>query len=105
MNKVLEYRGHSKPIVKFILSSEFIFSLAQEGEFIIFNIKTAAIIKRKTFETDFDIMMHPTTYINKLVFAGAGKLELWNIIDDKLIYSFKNIASKEGNSGVITSIT
>lgn len=102
MNKVLEYKGHSKPIVKFILSSEFIFSLAQEGEFTIFNIKTAAIVKRKIFETDFDIMMHPTTYINKLIFAGSGKLELWNIIDDKLIYSFKNIASKEGNSIVIT---
>ena len=47
MNKVLQFDGHSKPIIKFILSSEFIFSLAQEGEFVIFNIKSAAIIKRK----------------------------------------------------------
>jgi hypothetical protein len=45
MNKVLTYQGHTKPIVKFIASSEFIFSLAQEGEFIIFNTKTAAIIR------------------------------------------------------------
>lgn len=28
MNKMIEYIGHTKPIVKFILSSEFIFSLA-----------------------------------------------------------------------------
>jgi hypothetical protein len=91
MNKVLEFEGHSKPIVKFILSSDFIFSLAQDGEFIIFNIKTGQIVKRKLFDCDFDIMMHPTTYINKLVFAGENKLELWNIIDDKKIYAFKNV--------------
>jgi hypothetical protein len=47
MNKVLEFEGHTKPIVKFILSTDFIFSLAQDGEFIIFNIKTAQIVKRK----------------------------------------------------------
>lgn len=40
MNKVLEYVGHTRPIVKFILSSDFLFSLAEEGEFIIFNVKT-----------------------------------------------------------------
>lgn len=39
MNKIVEYRGHTKPIIKFILASEFIFSLAEEGEFIIFNIR------------------------------------------------------------------
>jgi len=32
--------------------------------------------------------MHPTTYINKLVFAGGNKIELWNIIEDKKIYEF-----------------
>jgi hypothetical protein len=36
-------------------------------------------------------MMHPTTYINKLVFAGGDRIELWNIIEDKQIYAFKNI--------------
>ena len=54
MNKVTEYVGHTKPIVKFILSSEFIFSLAEGGEFIIFNARTGAVIKRKQFDTSFD---------------------------------------------------
>lgn len=95
MNKMVEYIGHTKLIVKFILSSEFIFSLAQEGEFIIFNARTGAVIKRKIFDHEFDVMMHPTTYINKLVFACGNIIELWNIIDDKKVYSFKNITQKK----------
>ena len=100
----MEFQGHSKPIVKFILSSDFIFSLAQDGEFIIFNIKTAAIIKRKKFDCDFDIMVHPTTYINKLIFAGGNRLELWNIIDDSKVYAFQNILADKDKSITITAI-
>jgi WD40 repeat protein len=88
MNKVNTYKGHTQPIKSFILSSEFIFSLAQDGEFIIFNLRSGEIIKKKQFNHDFEIMMHPTTYINKLVFAGGNKIELWNIIEDKKIYEF-----------------
>lgn len=44
--------------------------------------------------------MHPTTYINKLLFAGGSSgtaMELWNIIEDEKIYDFKKIlAGKEG---------
>jgi len=47
MNKVTTYKGHTKPIRCFILSSEFIFSLAQDGEFIIFNLRSGEIIKKK----------------------------------------------------------
>jgi hypothetical protein len=104
MNKVIEFVGHSKPIVKFILSTDFIFSLAQDGEFIIFNIKTAAIVRRKKFDCDFDLMMHPTTYINKLVFAGGNRIELWNIIDDSKVYAFSKILQGKDNTVSITSI-
>lgn len=48
--------------------------------------------------------MHPTTYINKLVFAGGNRMELWNIIDDKKIYSFKNIFSEKKEEFNITTI-
>ena len=104
MNKVIEFVGHSKPIVKFILSTDFIFSLAQDGEFIIFNIRTAAIVRRKKFDCDFDIMVHPTTYINKLVFASGNRIELWNIIDDSKVYAFSKILQRIENTVSITSI-
>ncbi len=90
MNKVIEYQGHTKPIVKFILSTDFLFSLAQDGEFIIFNVKTGQVIKKKKFSNDFTIMMHPTTYINKLLFAGGSQVELWNVIEDSKVYEFKS---------------
>jgi hypothetical protein len=35
--------------------------------------------------------MHPTTYVNKLIFAGGDRMELWNIIDEVKVYEFKNI--------------
>lgn len=49
-------------------------------------------------------MMHPTTYINKLVFAGRNQIELWNIIDDKKIYAFKKILEGKGSSANVTTI-
>ena len=101
MNLVLEYQGHTKQIIKFIISTDFIFSLAEEGEFIIFNAKTGAIIQKKTFMHSFEHMMHPTTYINKLLFAGGDKLELWNVIDDKLIYAFPKTLKKDDSITVI----
>jgi hypothetical protein len=54
MHRVTQYVGHTKPIIKFILASEFIFSLAEEGEFIIFNLRSGAIVKRKVFDYPFD---------------------------------------------------
>jgi hypothetical protein len=45
-------------------------------------------------------MMHPTTYVNKLVFAGNNRIELWNIIDDKKIYAFKNIVEDKKDFNV-----
>ena len=47
-------------------------------------------------------MMHPPTYINKLVFAGSSHMELWNIIDDKKIYEFKRSLVNGAQVTVIT---
>jgi len=35
-------------------------------------------------------MIHPATYVNKLLFANEDTIELWNIIDDDLVYKFDN---------------
>ena len=65
--------------------------MADDGEFIIFNIRTGGIVKRKNFEESFDLVIHPNTYVNKLLFAGENTIELWNIIEDQKVYAFKNI--------------
>ena len=45
-------------------------------------------------------MVHPTTYINKLVFAGGNRIELWNIIDDSKVYAFSRILTGKDNASV-----
>lgn len=35
-------------------------------------------------------MMHPNTYVNKILFASnRGLMQLWNIAANKLVYEFK----------------
>lgn len=74
MHSVLSFQGHTKTIIKFIVAGEFLFSLAEEGEFIIFNRQKGNIIKKMNFETPFDNFIHPTTYLNKLLFGHQNVL-------------------------------
>lgn len=49
------------------------------------------------FEGSFSptCMIHPNTYLNKILIGGeSGELQLWNIQSKKLIYSFKGWDSK-----------
>lgn len=96
MHKVQELIGHTKPIIKFIAFSEFIFSLAEDGEFIIFNRLKGTVIKKIQFESAFDEFVHPSTYINKLVFSHKNKLELWNVMSEQKIFQF-GAFEEEGN--------
>jgi len=38
-------------------------------------------------------MMHPITYLNKLVFWSGKQVFLHNVIEDERIYNFKPIGS------------
>lgn len=45
-------------------------------------------------------MMHPNTYVNKILFASnQGLMQLWNIASNKLVYEFKKFKG-ELNHGV-----
>lgn len=33
-------------------------------------------------------MIHPVTYVNKLLFYGGRQAELWNVIEGAKIYTF-----------------
>ena len=49
------------------------------------------------FETEFQMMMHPKTYVNKLLFIGSNEdetkstMQLWNIMSQEMLYDFKNV--------------
>lgn len=74
MHQVMEFRGHSKPIIKFIVAGEYLFSLAEEGEFIVFNRQKGTVVRKIEFGTHFDNFIHPSTYVNKMLFAGGDSL-------------------------------
>jgi len=97
MHKVMEFQGHTKPILKFEAFGDFIFSLAEEGEFIVFDRLKGNVIKKMNFDSHFEGFIHPRTYVNKLVFYGGESTELWNIMDEKKIFTF----NLEGTVSVI----
>lgn len=103
MHKVLEFTGHTQTILKFVCFGDFIFSLAEQGEFIVFNRQKGSIVKKINFETHFDDFLHPNTYLNKLVFSGGEELQLWNIMTEQLVFDFKTTFDKE-NQAAITCI-
>ena len=89
MHRVMEFKGHQNAIHNFIIAGEFIFSLGEEGEFIVFNRMKGTVNKKVKFEKEFDNFIHPSTYVNKLLFSGPGvKAELWNIMSQERIFEF-----------------
>ena len=46
MHLVHEFVGHTKSILKFIVAGDFLFSLAEDGEFIVFNRQKATITRK-----------------------------------------------------------
>ena len=57
----------------------------------IFDVKTSEVVSKLNLEGQpvFDQMMHPVTYINKLLFYGGQTMQLWNVIQGEKIYEFK----------------
>jgi U3 small nucleolar RNA-associated protein 21 len=89
MHRVMEFKGHQNPIVKFIIAGEFIFSLGEGGEFLVFNRMKGTLSKKIMFEKEFDDVIHPSTYVNKLLFSGPNeKPELWNIMTEEKVFEF-----------------
>lgn len=91
MHRVQAYKGHKHSIIKFLVTGNFIFSLAEQGEFMIFNVQTGEATTHN-FDKNFTLMAHPVTYINKLLFSGgdAGNcIQLWNVIEQKKVFEFK----------------
>jgi len=88
MHKVKEYKGHEQKIIKFIVTSAFIFSLGKGGEFLIFNMKEDKAVRKLELDPSVTEVMHPSTYVNKLVFGGKGVLQIWNVIEGERVYAF-----------------
>ena len=54
-----------------------------------FSTQTGKVVKRAQLEnTELNGIVHPVTYVNKMLFYGGTKMELWNVIEHVRIYEF-----------------
>ena len=94
MHRVASYGGHTTAVLEFIVAGDLLFSLAEDGEFFVTNMTdkksgdAGKVIKTIKLDKSLERMIHPITYVNKLLFYGGKKAELWNIIEGAQIYSF-----------------
>jgi U3 small nucleolar RNA-associated protein 21 len=70
------------------VSKQYVFCLSEGGHFTIFNTQSSEVIKTVQFDFEVTGMMHPLTYLNKLVFWGAGKMQIYNVMENECIYKF-----------------
>jgi hypothetical protein len=58
------------------VTQNLIFSFAENNDFVIFDIKTSEVVSKLNLQDHprFDRMMHPVTYLNKLLFFGGKKM-------------------------------
>jgi len=105
----MEFTGHTQPVVQFLVGGDFLFSLADGGEFIVFNRKTGKVHKKTEFDATFTSMLHPTTYINKFLFAGTtteGRptLQLWNVMAGEKLFEFEDLTKDLPSEATVTCI-
>ncbi|KAK3793159.1 hypothetical protein RRG08_024990 [Elysia crispata] len=92
-----EYKGHTADVAFLLPFSYHLISVDVDGFLFVWNI----ISQEQYLQIKFDpqafmitAICHPHTYVNK-IFLGSqqGKLQLWNIKSNKLVYSFSGWGS------------
>lgn len=87
------YIGHKTPIRIMCTFGVHLISVDESSLVKIWDIKAETIFMELTFRNKiFNIttILHPSTYINKILFGSEqGQMQLWNIHNAKLIYTFK----------------
>ncbi|XP_063909551.1 WD repeat-containing protein 36 [Zophobas morio] len=87
------YKSHRKPVHLLLPFGAHLISVDESSGVRIWDIKEETVFLELTFSNKtFQIttIMHPSTYINKILLGSEqGEMQLWNINNLKLIYSFK----------------
>nr|XP_061800374.1 WD repeat-containing protein 36-like [Nerophis lumbriciformis] len=89
---VMCYRGHQREVRSLLPFGDQLISADAGGLVIVWDVRSGEVYLQLTFDpTTFDVsaMMHPSTYLNKILLASSqGPLQLWNIKTSKLLYTF-----------------
>ena len=93
MYRPITATGESPKIISTIVTKSFIFCLCDEAHLTIFNTQTSESTKQLKLKSNYSGMMHPLTYLNKLVFWSQNQLVLHNVMEDEIIFEFKPFSS------------
>lgn len=99
-HQVATWSGHSAKVNQLLIFGEHVLSVDVEGNIFIWQFKgidkNPAPIGHIKLEDEFSpsCIMHPDTYLNKVVLGSQeGALQLWNISTKKKIFEFKGWGS------------
>lgn len=86
------YRGHKRKVHLMIPFGAHLISVDESNCIKIWDIKAESVYLELLFSTfNISAILHPSTYINKILLASdTGGMQLWNINNAKLIYTFKS---------------
>lgn len=90
---VNRFQGHSEKVQQLLNMGSVLLSSDRGNNIFVWHTETAALLH--SFQVDFDLthMIHPITYLNKILIVGRRNAEIWNINTQKLIYSFESTLS------------
>jgi U3 small nucleolar RNA-associated protein 21 len=85
---VNRFQGHKEKVLQILNMGSVLVSSDRGNNIFIWHTETASLLH--SFQVEFDLthMIHPITYLNKLLVLGRRNAEIWNINTQKLIYSF-----------------
>ncbi|XP_014218088.1 WD repeat-containing protein 36 [Copidosoma floridanum] len=86
------YKGHSCQVHLMLPFGPHLISVDEEGHLKIWDVKTEEVAAETRFSNStfmISALMHPVTYINKILLGSEqGTMQLWNIKMMKMIYTF-----------------
>ncbi|XP_069127390.1 WD repeat-containing protein 36-like [Argopecten irradians] len=87
------YEGHEKDIRLLLPFGEHLVSVDDDSIVKVWDVDAEVVYMEMSFNNStfyVTTLMHPSTYLNKILLGSKqGKLQLWNIRSDKMLYMFE----------------
>ncbi|XP_055378028.1 WD repeat-containing protein 36 [Condylostylus longicornis] len=91
------YKGHNKNVHLLLPFRAHLIAVDEENILKVWDISSETVYLEIPFPNEFLVtaLAHPPTYINKMLLGSEqGDMQLWNIKENKLIYTFNGRGSK-----------
>lgn len=82
--------------IELMIFGDHLISLTEENALKLWNLASGELYSELKMDESFPVttMLHPSTYLNKILLGDSkGGMQLWNLRNQKLIYSFKPFPS------------